>query len=366
MARHSYIRVRKLKDASGFVDYISNESRQEHLLGRFEMIDRAYRQSKPDGNYWKDLGQYNRLAYMKSPNYTEGTDVVEAREVVVALPEDFYHMYKGRYDDLAKELGRFFSEQYKVSSLSCAVHLSEKEGDDFRNMHIHLVFSERDYKGPVDNIARRNVWRDQFGASISKTKALELGEGNYTFIPKGTEDPFVEGEWNAKNPYLKTLEFTKKLKIDLTDRINQIGKSHHSNYEPLQVFDQDGLYLPQTKIGHADEFIRRNLEESNRIARAHNELVDEAIFKTAGDLQKDFVLEAKTVVREFKKAKRTHLGFQEFKKVWERSGYTFKVEMWIEPYQKAAARLENWIQKNIPWLQERLEGDRGDISQLDR
>ena len=366
MARHSYIRVRKLTNVGGLVDYISNESRQEHLLGKFEMIQRAYRQSKPEGDYWKDLGQYNRLAYMKSPNYVEGTEVVEAREVVVALPEDFYKIYEGRYDELAKEMGKFFSEEYGVSSLSCAIHLSKKEGDQFQNMHLHLIFSERDYVGPVDNIARRNVWRDQRGASISKKVALELGEGNYTFIPKGTEDPFVEGEWGAKNSYLKTFDFTEKMKVSLTDKINSIGKRHIYDFKPLEVYDPQGIYLPETKIGHANENIRENLEQSNRKVRDYNQRVDEVLLKTAGDLQNNFIDVAKEVVRRFKAERKDLAKDPAVARVWSKDGTHFLPWLWLEAFQNATTRLEKWIKKNVPWVSERLEGVRGDISQLDR
>ena len=66
MARHSYVRVRKLHDASGFADYISNDSRQEHLLGQAQYVDAKYLDMFPNGDYWKDLAKYNRLAHSKS------------------------------------------------------------------------------------------------------------------------------------------------------------------------------------------------------------------------------------------------------------------------------------------------------------
>lgn len=374
MARHSYIRVRKLKDASGFVDYISNESRQEHLLGRFEMIDRAYRQSKPDGNYWKDLGQYNRLAYMKSPNYVEGTDVIEAREVVAALPEDFYKIYEGRYDELAKELGEFFSEEYGVSSLSCALHLSEKDGEDFRNLHLHLIFSERDYLGQVDNIAKRNIWRDQFGASISKKVALELGEGNYTFIPKGTEDPFVEGEWGAKNTYLKTFDFSEKLKVSLTDKINSIGKRHIYNFEPLEVFDPNGVYLPTAKVGkNNNQAVIDNVTASNELVRRHNEFVAEVLFETKNNQshQERFIERAREVTRELRQLKKEKFAKVDYKprrkdRIENDSiDLILKPVVWLNLYKNASLQLSQWVQSNISSLTDRAKAFWADISVFD-
>ena len=78
MARHSFIRMYKLPDVCGRVDYISNPKRQEHLYATYETQPREY---------WRLLAKENRDDFFRSG--TEGT-CIEAREFIIALPEVYY------------------------------------------------------------------------------------------------------------------------------------------------------------------------------------------------------------------------------------------------------------------------------------
>ena len=273
MVRHSYVRVRKLHDASGFTDYISNDSRQEHLLGTAQYVDAKYLDMFPNGDYWKDLAKYNQLAHVKTGNDGE---CVEAREIVFAYPEEFYGNFNP--DELNDHMCQLFMSKYKVSVLG-AIHLSEKNEEEgtFRNLHTHLVFSERKFTGDIKP-AKRNIWRDEAGRLITQQQ-VEALEKSY-FIPKGSIDPFQKGGWTSKDNHLKSRDFTNEVKVLFTEEINRLAKEAGLNIQPLEVFDQNGLYLPTSKVGKNKQQVTINIirARNNRI-RIHNQLIESAIKK---------------------------------------------------------------------------------------
>lgn len=234
MVRHSYVQMRKLQNVSGHTNYIISQSRQELLLGTTQYVDAKYLDMFPNGDYWKDLAKYNQLAHAKTGNDGE---CVEAREIVFAYPEEFY----GAFDpnELNEHMCQLFMSKYKVSVLS-AIHLSEKNEEEgtFRNLHTHLVFSERKFTGDIKP-AKRNIWRDEARRLITQQQAEEL-EKSY-FIPKGSIDPFQKGGWTSKDNHLKSRDFTNEVKVLFTEEINRLAEKVGLDIPPLEVFDPNGI-----------------------------------------------------------------------------------------------------------------------------
>lgn len=77
IARNSFIQMSKLTNLKGRINYISSHARQENLYAVYETTDRKF---------WHELAKCNQVEFAKSG--TEGK-CIEARELIIALPESF-------------------------------------------------------------------------------------------------------------------------------------------------------------------------------------------------------------------------------------------------------------------------------------
>ena len=94
MPRHSFIQMSKLPDLKGRISYITSPDRQENL---FAVYDTA------DTEFWTCLARESRQEFKRYG--TEGK-CIEARELIIALPEN-YTEYDP--DEVLKE----FTEKFK-------------------------------------------------------------------------------------------------------------------------------------------------------------------------------------------------------------------------------------------------------------
>jgi len=94
IARNSFIQMSKLTNVKGRITYISSKSKQENLYAVYETIERKF---------WRELAKCNQEEFIKSG--TEG-QCIEARELIIALPESFVEYQP----DMLLEL---FTEHFK-------------------------------------------------------------------------------------------------------------------------------------------------------------------------------------------------------------------------------------------------------------
>ena len=169
-ARNSFIQMSKLPNLKGRISYISSKARQENLYAVYETTDRKF---------WRELGKCNQEEFRESG--TKGT-CIEARELIIALPESFVDYEP---DKLLKLFTEHFKQNYGVECISALHHNKRKT-----NYHIHLIFSERKLlEEPVEKIATRNMFYDENGKHV-RTKKEILGEVRQLrkgckIIPKG-------------------------------------------------------------------------------------------------------------------------------------------------------------------------------------
>ena len=123
IVRNSFIQMSKLPNVKGRISYIASKARQENLYAVYETIDRKF---------WTELARCNQEEFKKSG--TEGT-CIEARELIIALPESFVDYEPDR---LLKLFTEHFRQNYGVECISALHHNKRKT-----NYHIHLIFSER-------------------------------------------------------------------------------------------------------------------------------------------------------------------------------------------------------------------------------
>lgn len=229
MPRNSFIRMTKLHDVNGRIDYISNPKRQENLYAVYETIDRSL---------WKELAKCNRQEFKKS-----GTDgkCIEARELIIALPEMFVDYNPDR---LLQAFTNHFKQQYGTDCIAALHHNKRKT-----NYHIHLIFSERALlEVPIEKTATRNMFYDEQGNHVRTKKEILDADGNIRkhckIVKKG--EVYERMIFSIKDKRFKDEGFLDEVKRDYTDFINQFVRDEKQR---LHVFERGGMYLATKKIG---------------------------------------------------------------------------------------------------------------------
>lgn len=197
-----------------------------------------------------------------------GGKCVEARELIIALPENYTEYNPQEVISLFTEA---FRNQYQIECASALHHNKRKT-----NYHIHLIFSERQLlQEPEIKIASRNMFYNEHGKRVRTKKEILDAEGDIKkgckIIPKGSV--YESRMFSNKNPYFKSDEFLAEVKNSLTELINQYIDNPK---ERLQVFDRNSVYLPMKKIGRNNPKAAE-IEKDNRTRQEWNYTVDEAL-----------------------------------------------------------------------------------------
>ena len=230
MARHSFIQISKLSDVKGRISYISDPKRQEHLYATFS--------TREDMTFWNDLAKECQDEFKRYG--TEGK-CIEARELIIALPEEYTQFDPNR---VLREFTEQFKKRYDVECVSALHHNKTK-----KNYHIHLIFSERRLLPEPDiKIATRSVFYDETGKRVRTKKEITGEDGQIRegciVIKKG--DAYEKHLFTAKDEVFKNELFLDEAKQFYTALIN---RHIHDPERRLKVFDPNSVYLPTKKIG---------------------------------------------------------------------------------------------------------------------
>ena len=256
IVRNSFIQISKLTNVKGRIHYISSPARQENLYAVFETTERKF---------WTELAKCNQMEFKKSG---ANGKCIEARELIIALPESFVE-----YDP--EVLLQIFTEQFKeVYNMECvaALHHNKRK----TNYHIHLIFSERRLLlQPKEKIATRNMFYDESGKHV-RTKKEILDEAGQ--VRKGCKsirkgEVYERNIFTTKYPYFKGEGFLNEVKDIYTKLINVYVKDEK---EKQKVFDKSGMYLPMKKIGK-NNLKAEMIKEDNRVRENWNQTVDRAL-----------------------------------------------------------------------------------------
>ncbi|WP_281679533.1 MobA/MobL family protein [Synergistes jonesii] len=230
MARHSFIQMSKLGSVKGGISYISDPKRQEHLYATLS--------TREGISFWNDLAKECREEFKRYG--TEGK-CIEARELIIALPEEYTQFDPNR---VLREFTEQFKKRYDVECVSALHHNKTK-----KNYHIHLIFSERRMLPEPDiKIATRSVFYDETGKRVRTKKEVTGEDGKIrdgcTVIKKG--EAYESHLFTAKDEVFKNELFLDEAKEFYTALIN---RHIHDPERRLKVFDPDSVYLPTRKIG---------------------------------------------------------------------------------------------------------------------
>ena len=144
IGRNSFIQMTKLSNVKGRITYISSHAKQENLYAVYETTERKF---------WRELAKCNQEEFAKSG--TEGK-CIEARELIIALPESFTEYQPDR---LLQLFTNHFKQNYGTECIAALHHNKRKT-----NYHIHLIFAERKLLDePIIKIASRNMFYDENG-----------------------------------------------------------------------------------------------------------------------------------------------------------------------------------------------------------
>lgn len=256
IVRNSFIQMSKLTNLKGRINYISSHARQENLYAVYETTDRKF---------WTELAKCNQEEFKKSG--TEGK-CIEARELIIALPESFVDYEQ---DKLLKLFTEHFKQNYGVECIAALHHNKRKT-----NYHIHLIFSERKLlEEPVEKIATRNMFYDENGKHVCTKKEILDETGQFRsgckIIPKG--EVYERNIFTIKDSRFKSDSFLDEVKRSYTDLINIYM---WDDKEKLKVFDKNGVYLPMKKVGKNNPKAEQ-IEADNRVRAMWNQTVDRAL-----------------------------------------------------------------------------------------
>ena len=247
----------KLHNVRGRITYISSHAKQENLYAVYETTER---------HYWTELARFNQQEFLKSG--TEGK-CIEARELIIALPESFPDLYDP--DRLLQMFTNRFKEKYGVECVSALHHNKRKT-----NYHIHLIFSERELlPEPIEKIATRNMFYNEQKKHVRTKKEILDDSGNVRkgckIIKKG--EVYERTLFTAKNKLFKQEHCLDEAKRFYTDLINLLIAD---DKDKLHVFDRNGLYLATKKIGKNNPKAEQ-IKEDNEVRMQWNHEVDRAL-----------------------------------------------------------------------------------------
>ena len=261
----------KLSNVKGRITYISSHAKQENLYAVYETTERKF---------WWELAKCNQEEFAKSG--TEGK-CIEARELIIALPESFTEYQPDR---LLQLFTNHFKQNYGTECIAALHHNKRKT-----NYHIHLIFAERKLLDePIIKIASRNMFYDENGKHV-RTKKEILGEDGEiregcSIVKKG--EVYDKKLFTAKDERFKSNSFLDEVKHSYTDLINIYVQNES---QKLQVFERGSVlvsflfgamvfrgsvYLATKKIGRNNPKAQE-IEEDNQKRREWNRAVDMAL-----------------------------------------------------------------------------------------
>lgn len=257
LARHSFVRMSKLTDVRGRVDYISNPKRQEHLYAVYSTVE-------PE--FWKYLSEQAQHEFRKSNQ--PGGKCIEARELIIALPEC---MQSSSPDLVLQLFTEKFREHYGVQCTAALHHNKAKT-----NYHIHLIFADRDMLEKTQvKYASRNMYYDERGRHVRTKKEVLDADGNLRpgcrMLPKG--DPYDIKWFSGHRDVFKSKAFLSEVKEMFTELINQCVSREE---DKLTVFDPSGPYLATKKIGKNNP-MEDEIRADNQVRQEWNHMVDQVL-----------------------------------------------------------------------------------------
>lgn len=230
---NAYVQVTKISNAVGRSSYITDTERQEEIvISKSNMI-----------YTWEQHSVFEK------ENQKSKDENNEAREIIVALPNQLYQTEKLEpfCDELVKQMiPADHDNEY-------AVHWNKTR----TNLHIHILFSERvNQLELTPKVYKRDMWYDVATNKMAKANA----DGAELRYKKGEIQKDKDGNikyqteiFKAKDIMFKSREYTTKTVYEKTQTVfNTFGFD-------IDIQTKDSPYLSQKKLykGASDDYIEK-------------------------------------------------------------------------------------------------------------
>lgn len=233
----TFVRMTKLHDIKGRVNYITDEKRQENLISVI--------------NSDTDFSELVKFEKENSRSKNEG------RELVVALPNEWLDLDKSelnkRVNDIVKStIGDNFD-------YVAAVHLNKTKS----NLHTHIVFSEREKLIEGFEVYKKDVYLDGNG-NLAKKKEdrvkLIAKKGDFKLDKNGNKIPSKLTFSNKDNKF-KDYNFLKDCKLKVEDYYKSYGVTIEKNA------------IPEKHVGKGENEYTERIQRENSYVREINEIL---------------------------------------------------------------------------------------------
>ncbi len=186
----------KLSNIVGRSDYISNPDRQENIVA-----------TKTYAN-WKEYQEYERTHQKTNKANNEG------RELIIALPNEWEHLSElelvSRMNELAQKI---LPKKYEYQ---WAVHWNKSH----TNLHVHLIFSERNRKYEHHEVWDRDIYLTKDG-KVARRKSDRAVDKNGNIKPpihrKGELKDNGKPQFTAKDTRYKSYKWLEQVKDDVIE-----------------------------------------------------------------------------------------------------------------------------------------------------
>ena len=231
----TFVRMSKLSNIVGRSDYISNPERQEHIV-----FTRSYSAD------WKAYQEFERTHQKSSKANNEG------RELIIALPNEWAQLSEielaSRMNDLAQQI------LPNKHAYQWAVHWNKSH----TNLHVHLIFSERDRQYGSSGVWDRDIYLTQDG-KVARRKADRAVDKNGKVKPpvhrKGEPKDNGKPQFTAKDKKFKSKEWLEQTKHSVADFYRNYGISITENGLLHEYHEGKGSEAPAIRA--KNERIRR-------------------------------------------------------------------------------------------------------------
>lgn len=263
IGRNSFIQMTKLSNVKGRITYISSHAKQENLYAVYETTERKF---------WRELAKCNQDEFVKSG--TEGK-CIEARELIIALPESFTEFQPDR---LLQLFTNHFKQNYGTECIAALHHNKRKT-----NYHIHLIFAERKLLDePIIKTASRNMFYDENGKHVRTKGYIEtmLDENN-------NSDEAIIFKKNLKD--LQAALVNAAIVTQERDGINQqISFSEIAINNPKRVAEGD-YRVTHYKVQRTNEKISTLVHKKNDPTMIYFQFEQKKYDETELDVHADFL-----------------------------------------------------------------------------
>lgn len=225
-----FIRVTKLSNIVGRADYISNSKRQEKIIVTSTSID------------WKPYQDFERSNKKTNKNNNEG------REIIIALPNEWANLSNEELIEKGNTLA--ITSTGKYTDTQWAIHWNKAH----TNLHIHIIFSERQREKNVGKWDRDIYLTDEGKVARKKSDRAKNPDG--TIKPPVHRKGEEKGGFTAKDTKYKEHNWVTNLKKQIKEKFILFGVTLDED-EPFHQY-HEGKGKESAIIRNKNECIKRN------------------------------------------------------------------------------------------------------------